>query len=174
MRRAGALLLLLALAPPLASLGACSDSEPALPPAAEKKEKLTRFEFALENVRYAISLPEEAGMRDQHDPKIVTFDARKRQRQQKIMELSSAPPRQMPSPDRQNRLRNGGIVKYHKTNDAGGGSGGAMATIEGEFEIGLYTLFLYCSDQSEWALYPDWCLEHLETLELIPAPSGND
>jgi hypothetical protein len=177
MRRAGALFPLLALAPLLASLlaslGACSDNQPALPPVPEKKEKLTRFEFALDNVRYAISLPEQAGMREARNPKLATFDARNNQRLQKIMELGSAPPRPQPSPDRQYRLRNGSIVKYHKTDDAGGGSGGAMATIEGEFEIGLYTLFLYCSDQGEWALYPDWCLEHLETIELIPAPSGN-
>lgn len=173
MRRAGAFLLLLALTPPLALLSACNDNEPALPPVAEKKEKLTRFEFAIEGVRYTIALPEEAGMREERDPKRVTFDARKRQRLQKIMELTSTPPRAVPPPDRQYRLRNGSVVKYHKTDDAGGGSGGAMATIEGEFAIGLYTLFLYCSDQSEWALYPDWCLEHLETLELIPAPSGN-
>ena len=44
-------------------LGACSDNAPALPPAREKQEKLTRFEFAIDGTRYAISLPERAGMR---------------------------------------------------------------------------------------------------------------
>lgn len=153
--------------------GACSDNQPALPPAPEKKEPRTRFEFTLDKARYAIALPEEAGMRDQRDIQSVTFDARKRQRQQKIMEIAVVKNRQFARPDREYRLRSGRIVNYHRTDDAGAGSGGAMATIEGEFEVGLHTLFLYCSDQSEWTLYPDWCLEHLETLELIPAPSGN-
>jgi hypothetical protein len=172
MRRAGALLLLLSFA----VLGAaCSDNQPALPPAADKKEKLARFEFQLDNVRYAISLPEQAGMRDPRDPKSVTFDARKTQRLQKIMVLSAVPEQPNRIYDRQYQLLKGAAraLRYRRTDDAGGGSGGGMATIDGEFEVGLYTLFLYCSDQSEWALYPDWCIEYLETLELIPAPSGS-
>ena len=169
MRHAGALVLLSAFA----LVSACSDNQPALPPAPDKTEKLTRFEFTIENVRYAISLPEQAGMRDQRDTKSVTFDARKTQRLQKLMVLRAAQDRQVPSPDRKHRLRNGSIVDYHRTDDAGGGSGGAMATIEGQLQIGLYTLFLYCSDQSEWTLLPDWCLEHLDTLELLPVASGN-
>ena len=156
-------------------LGACSDNQPALPPVPEKKDAVTRFEFALNNVRYAISMPQQAGMRDQIDPKQVTFDARRGQRQQKILAFSIDPPRSGSSFDQEHKFRKGNIrvLRYRKTDDSGGGSGGAMATIEGEFEVGLYKLFLYCSDQSEWALYPEWCLEHLETLELIPAPSGN-
>ncbi|MET0277635.1 MAG: hypothetical protein ABW198_04805 [Pseudorhodoplanes sp.] len=169
MLRAGAILLLTSLA----LIGGCSDNEPALPASSQKLDTKTRFEFTLASARYVISLPEEAGMRDQVDAGKVTFDARKRQRLQKVLELASERPARWKSPDRQYRLRNGGIVNYHETADSGGGSGGAMATIEGELEIGLYTLFLYCSDQSEWTLYPDWCLEHLQTLELIPAPSGN-
>ena len=91
------------------------------------------------------------------------------------MVLSAVPDRPDRSFDRQHRLRNGSdrVIRYRKTDDAGGGSGGGMATIDGEFEVGLYTLFLYCSDQSEWALYPDWCLDHLDTLELVPAAPGN-
>jgi hypothetical protein len=169
MRCAGAFLLLSAFA----LVGACSDNQPALPPAPDKTEKLKRFEFTIENARYAISLPEQAGMRDQRDTKSVTFDAHKTQRLQKIMVLSAVQDGQVPSPDRKHRLRNGGIVNYHRTDDAGGGSGGSMATIEGQLQIGLYTLFLYCSDQSEWALFPDWCFDHLDTLELLPGASGN-
>ena len=73
MRRAGAALLLSTLL----LVSACSDNQPALPAAPDKREKLTRFEFSIDSVRYAISLPEQAGMRDQRDPKQVTFDARK-------------------------------------------------------------------------------------------------
>lgn len=168
-RSGGALLSLLLL------VAACSDNQSALPPAPEKKEKLTRFEFALDNVRYAVSLPEQAGMREPTDAKRVIFDARKNQRLQKIMILGTAPDGPRPTLDRQHRLRNAAatIVRYRRVEDSGGGSGGGIALIEGEFEVGVYTLFLYCSDQSEWSVYPDWCIEYLETLEIMPAPSGN-
>lgn len=170
MRRAGALLALSVLA----LLAACGDNEPALPPVAEKKEKLTRFEFAIEGVRYAISLPEQAGMREAPDPKRIIFDAGKHQRLQRIMILGAVPDGLRTTFDRQHRIRGTErVLRYRKIGDAGGGSGGGIATIDGEFEIGLYKLFLYCSDQSEWTLYPDWCLEYLETLEPISAPSGN-
>ncbi len=168
MRRVAALLLLCTLA----LVAACNDDQPALPPAPETKAKLTRFEFTLDNVRYAISMPEQAGMREPLDTKSATFDARKTQRLQKIMVLAAVQDRQVAPPDRTRRLRNGSVLNFHRTDAAGGGSGGGMATIEGELEVGLHKLFLYCSDQSEWSVYPDWCVEYLETLEIVPAPSG--
>lgn len=167
MRRAGALLLLATLA----LVSACGDNQPALPPAPEAKDKLTRFEFAIDGARYAISLPEQAGIREQRDPGSVTFDARRGQRLQKLMVLSATPQKSGQTLDRQYRLRGGTrVVRYRQTDDDGGGSAGAMASIDGEFQVGPHTLFLSCSDQSEGSLDPAWCLEYLETL--LPADAG--
>jgi hypothetical protein len=90
------------------------------------------------------------------------------------MVLSAAPDVPNQTFDRQHRLREGSgrIVHYRQTDDAGGGSGGAMATIEGRLDIGPHTIFLSCSDQNESVLNPDWCFDHLGTLELIPPASG--
>ncbi len=171
--RRGRLYLLL---PVFALISGCSESAQAASKAPADTAKPIRFEFVLDNQRYAISLPDQAGMRQQTDAKQIIFDARRGQRLQKIMILGTATDRPSRSLDRRYRLRNGSgnVVRYRQDDNAGSGSGGGLAQIEGEFEVGLYTLFLYCSDQGEWAQSPDWCLEYLETLELTPAPSGSD
>lgn len=48
------------------------------------------------------------------------------------------------------------------------------AAVDDDLDIGFYTLFLSCSDQGEFVVFPDWCGELLETRDLTPAPSGND
>ena len=48
------------------------------------------------------------------------------------------------------------------------------APADDDLDVGLYTLFLSCADQSEFVVFPDWCGEILETRDLMPAPSGND
>ncbi len=48
------------------------------------------------------------------------------------------------------------------------------AAADDDLEISFYNLFLSCSDQSEFVVFPDWCGEVLETRDLTPAPSGND
>ncbi len=155
-------------------LNGCGDNEPSLARVAGPTAKVARFEFALDGMRYAISLPEQAGMREQRDSNSIVFDARKGQRQQKVMQISATPQRPLQTLDRQRRIgASGRVVRFRETSDAGGGSGGAMATIEGRFELGPVTLFLYCSDQGESALFPDWCLDHLDSLQLMPASSGN-
>jgi len=179
MRSAGALLLLSALA----LVSACNDNQPALPPAAETKEKLTRFEFTVGGVRYAISLPEDAGMRDQGTDGVIFYE-HKRQRRQRVMLLLAAP--QKPGLDfdqqylmrdesgRTDRKRADRVVHYRHLGKSEGGSGGAIEDIAGRVALGQHVLFLKCSDQGEWSISPTWCLQYLDTLAIVPpASSGN-
>ena len=56
-----------------------------------------------------------------------------------------------------------------------GGTGTVSpSAVDDDLQIGLYTLFLSCSDQNEFVVFPDWCGEVLETRDLMPAPSGSD
>jgi hypothetical protein len=172
MCRAGAVLALSGLT----LLAACGDNQPALPPAPEKQETLTRFEFTIGDVRYAISLPEQAGMRHQRDTSAVTFDSRKNQRLQKILALITAPDRPGETFDRERRLKknsgSGPVVRYRHIENAGEGSGGMISEIKGQLEIGSNTLFLYCSDQSESVLFAGWCLDYIDSLEVITPPAS--
>lgn len=58
--------------------------------------------------------------------------------------------------------------------DTGGNQNAASATADDDFEVGLYTLFLPCSDPSGFVVYPSWCGDYLEVRERMPAPSGSD
>jgi hypothetical protein len=144
----------------------CGDNEPALPAPAPKEEKLTRFTFSIDGKPYAISLPQQAEMRAQHDPHSVTFDARKNQRQMKLMMISAAPRRLAIDYDQTMRLRNGTTMRYRDLGEVGGGSGGAEFEIAGRIEIGTSALFLNCTDQTESVGFPDWCLHYLDTLDV--------
>ncbi len=178
MRRAGVFLLLSALA----LLSACNDNQPALPPVPDTKEKLTRFEFDLGGVRYAISLPEDAAMRD-HGTDGVIFYARKTQRQQRIMVLLAAPRKPDQDFDQQHIMRdeNGRldrdrtdrVVRYRHLGQSDGGSGGAVEDIAGRIQIGSHVLFLECSDQGERSIHPTWCLDYIDSLAVSPPASSN-
>lgn len=165
-------LLLLSL---LASVTACNDSEPALPVQA-KPELLTRFEFAVEGVRYAISLPEQAVMQP-HGPQGVIFYARRNQRLQRTMIFSPASrggdgsfDQEHFARDKRGRIardRKDRAIRYLELGQTGAGSGGAIEEIAGNIEIGANRLFFECSDQSEGPARARWCLDYINSLERL-------
>lgn len=182
MRRASACTVLAALV----LLSGCGDNAPALPPKEEKKEALTRFDFSLEGVQYAISLPEQADMRERHRPPGFDFAARKNQRMQKNLIITAKPDPQNGDQnfDRQHFRRDARdrilrddhdrTVHYRNLGKTGEGSGGSIEEIAGRIEIGGNVLFFECTDQGEWTIRADWCLDYIDTLQITPpASSGN-
>jgi hypothetical protein len=178
MRRARAVLALSVLT----LLAACNDNQPALPPMPEKQEKLTRFEFTIGDVQYAISLPEEAAIRE-YGTSGVIFYARWTQREQKTLLLlptARNPDRNFDQEhvprdehDRPVRDRTERIVRYRHLGNTGAGSGGSIEDIAGRIQIGRNVLFFECSDQGEWSIRPTWCLGYLDSLEVTQPSSGN-
>lgn len=148
----------------------CGDSEPALPAPAPKEDKLTRFTFSIDGKPYAISLPQQAMMFNQHDPRSVTFDARKNQRQLRRLIISAAPHQPAIDYDQTTRLRHGTTMRYRDLGEVGGGSGGMEFEIAGRLEIGTSVLFLNCTDQTESVGFPEWCLDYLHTFD-VAAPA---
>ncbi len=179
MRRAGVILALSGLT----LLAACGDNQPALPPVPEKQEKLTRFQFKVDGALYALSLPERATMRDASLNGVI-FYASGTQRLQRTMTLTSIPRHSDQGFDREHVMRDARgkllrdptdrTVRYRQLGKTGAGSGGAVEDIAGQIRIGEKILFFECSDQSEGVIRADWCLDYIDSLEIITPPaSGN-
>lgn len=181
MHRAAGLTLLAVVA----CVSACSDSEPVLLTSVASNERLARFDFSINGVGYAISLPEQAGMHPQPDPRSMTFAARKGQRLQKTMVLAGAPQSPDQNFDRQHLtrddrgriLRDAGsrVVRYRALGKTGEGSGGSIEEIAGRIDIGTRVLYFRCTDQGELSIRRDWCLDYINSLQITPQPSsGSD
>jgi hypothetical protein len=163
-------------------LAACSDNQPALPPKPASQEKLTRFEFKIGGVQYALSLPERAAMRDVRDG--VVFYASRTQRLQRTMTITAASGRPNHNFDRTHLVRDehgrpirdraDRNVRYRHLGNVGAGSGGAIEDIAGRIQIGEIILFFECSDQNEATIHAEWCLDYIDSLDVIAPPaSGN-
>jgi hypothetical protein len=130
----------------------------------------TRVEFALAGNALAVSLPEPFSKRIRVSNGEVVIDFAKNMRLQRLLILKhGARPAGGPlGPKRE--LRNGARLSYRIDDDTGGGSGGAIAELNGVLEIGAIEMVVTCTDQSEWGGDPEWCLPTLASIELVKAP----
>ena len=157
MRRA--LLVLLAGIAPITMAEAQSAADPAL----------VRKEIVLDGMTLAVSVPEANAARISVHADQVTIDFAKNMRLQRLLILKrGAPPAGGPlGPKRE--LPSGGWLSYRLDDDAGGGSGGPIAELNGVLEVGAVELAVTCTDQSEWGGDPEWCLPYVGRIELVKA-----
>ena len=130
---------------------------------------LVRKEIVLDGMTLAISVPEANAARISARAGLITIDFAKNMRLQRLLILKrGAPPAGGPlGPKRE--LASGGWLSYRLDDDAGGGSGGPIAELNGVLEIGTIELAVTCTDQSEWGGDPEWCLPYVGRIELIKA-----
>ena len=146
----------------------CDDQTavPATP--APSAPTLARMTFILGGKSFAIFLPEASVVDDSSSPGKVYIDPRKSTRLERVLILAIAPPGPGASYDQKFKLTKGGNLKYRTVDNTGGGSGGPIAQLTGQMEIGLLVLSVECTDQNELlSREPNWCLPYLDRLEIV-------
>ncbi len=129
---------------------------------------LNRSAFTLEGTRYRILLPQRATVvppSGQVD-RVTIRDASKSQRLERLLILGGPRSEAQSGDTRMVRLASGGVLRYRINDNVGGGSGGPIAELSGELQIGARTLAVTCTDQGELVREPDWCVPYLHHLEM--------
>lgn len=131
---------------------------------------LVRKEVVLDGMTLALSLPEANAARISVRGDRMTIDFARNMRLQRLLILRRGPPPSGGPLGPKQDLPSGGRLSYRLDDDAGGGSGGPIAELNGILEIGTVELAVTCTDQSEWGGDPEWCLSYLGQIELVKAP----
>ena len=129
---------------------------------------LQRAAFTLEGARYRILLPQRATVvppSGQVD-RVTIRDASKSQRLERLLILGGPRSGAQSGDTRMVKLASGGVLRYRINDNVGGGSGGPIAELSGELQIGARTLAVTCTDQDELFREPDWCVPYLHHLEI--------
>jgi hypothetical protein len=130
---------------------------------------LVSKDFVLGAVPLAIALP-AATVTRMRDANTVDFNTTPGRRIERRLSLTLAARLPDAAYAHTKRLRNGGVVAYSVSTEAGGGSGGREAHLSGVLEMPGLMLQVTCSDQSEDAPQPDWCLPLLDHLAIVRQP----
>ena len=146
---------------------AANDCRAQGPPSADPAG-LQHSAFTLEGARYRILLPQRATVvppSGQVD-RVTIRDASKSQRLERLVILGGPRRGAQASDTRMVKLASGGVLRYRMSDHVGGGSGGTIAELTGELQIGTRTLTVTCTDQGELFREPDWCVPYLHHLEI--------
>ena len=176
MHRAAGLTLLAVVA----CVGACSDSEPVLLTSVASNERLTRFDFSIDGVGYAISLPgagrhAPATRSAQHDvrgaqgPAPAEDHGAQPARRKAPIRISTGSTSRATIAAASCATRGSRVVRYRALGKTGEGSGGSIEEIAGRIDIGTRVLYFRCTDQGESSIRRDWCLDYIELAADHPA-----
>lgn len=159
-------ILCLAVAPALAGYGCDGTAE-----APERADEIC-LSVAVGPLQLAVPLPKQSTADIGGGVVRITTNPGRRQVRDLTLAIAGKPEAGL---GHARHLASGFRLDYRVDEDAGGGSGGAEATLVGVIDLGpaaTQRLAVTCGDQSEFTPDPTWCLELLERVTLFDGKAG--
>ncbi len=129
-------------------------------------EGLTRHTFALAGNDFEALMPPEYTLTVDDDAQ-VSFTLPGQRADRAMILSAAAPAMRFAEGDLSVRLAGGYRLRYVVAPDLGAGSGGTVARMVGQMQVGSMLLTVECRDQDELEPAPQWCIPYLHHLKVV-------